>query len=129
MSIRVVRSSGALRGRIRVPGDKSISHRALLLNALARGRARVRGLLDSADIFASVGTSGQVYPAAAFVQQAREAGAHTIELNLDPSDIAHDFDEVRTGLASQVVPAWVDDMLAGAAGGQAAQADPERPVT
>ncbi|MEC8424149.1 MAG: hypothetical protein VX000_10250, partial [Myxococcota bacterium] len=50
MSIRVVRSSGALRGRIRVPGDKSISHRALLLNALAHGRARVRGLLDSADV-------------------------------------------------------------------------------
>ncbi|WP_428928310.1 NAD-dependent deacylase [Marinibacterium sp. SX1] len=91
--------------------------------------AEIAGLLDSADIFASVGTSGQVYPAAAFVQQAREAGAHTIELNLDPSDIAHDFDEVSTGLASQVVPAWVDDMLAGAAGGQAAQADPERPVT
>lgn len=51
MSARVLRpAAGPLRGRIRVPGDKSISHRALLFNALAHGRARVRGLLDSADV-------------------------------------------------------------------------------
>lgn len=43
--------SGArrLRGEIQVPGDKSVSHRALMFNALARGRARVDGFLDSAD--------------------------------------------------------------------------------
>lgn len=43
---------GTLRvgGAVRVPGDKSISHRALLLSALAPGRSRVRGLLDSADV-------------------------------------------------------------------------------
>ena len=43
---------GTLRvaGRVRVPGDKSISHRALMLAALAPGRSRVRGLLDSADV-------------------------------------------------------------------------------
>ncbi len=40
---------GALRGRLRVPGDKSISHRAILFNALARGPARVRNLLASDD--------------------------------------------------------------------------------
>jgi 3-phosphoshikimate 1-carboxyvinyltransferase len=38
-----------LRGALRVPGDKSISHRALMFNALARGRARVDGFLDAAD--------------------------------------------------------------------------------
>jgi 3-phosphoshikimate 1-carboxyvinyltransferase len=37
-------------GEIRVPGDKSISHRALLLAALASGRSRVSGILDSADV-------------------------------------------------------------------------------
>lgn len=47
---RTLRPSGPLRGRIRVPGDKSISHRALLFNALAHGSARVKGLLDSADV-------------------------------------------------------------------------------
>ncbi len=44
---------GPLRGRLRVPGDKSISHRALLLNGLASGRARVRGLLDGDDVRAT----------------------------------------------------------------------------
>jgi 3-phosphoshikimate 1-carboxyvinyltransferase len=43
-------AAGPLTGRIRVPGDKSISHRSLLFNALAHGKARVRGLLDSADV-------------------------------------------------------------------------------
>ena len=37
-------------GTVRVPGDKSISHRALMLGALAVGRSRVRGILESADV-------------------------------------------------------------------------------
>ena len=43
-------SSGPLKGRIRVPGDKSISHRALMLGALATGRTTIRGLLESEDV-------------------------------------------------------------------------------
>lgn len=39
-----------VRGSLRVPGDKSISHRALMLSALADGRSRIHGLLDSADV-------------------------------------------------------------------------------
>jgi 3-phosphoshikimate 1-carboxyvinyltransferase len=50
VSARILRPGGPLRGRVRVPGDKSISHRSLLFNALAHGQARVRGLLDSADV-------------------------------------------------------------------------------
>jgi len=42
--------SPALRGRVRVPGDKSISHRALLLGALASGRTRITGLLQGEDV-------------------------------------------------------------------------------
>ncbi len=42
-----------LRGAVRVPGDKSISHRALLLNALSCGSARVRGMLDADDVRAT----------------------------------------------------------------------------
>lgn len=67
--------------------------------------------LDTADIFAAIGTSGQVYPAAAFVQQAAATGAHTIELNLDPSAVVSDFAETRFGPASETVPAWVDQLL------------------
>jgi 3-phosphoshikimate 1-carboxyvinyltransferase len=42
--------AGPLKGRIRVPGDKSISHRALILGALATGRTRIRGLLEAEDV-------------------------------------------------------------------------------
>ncbi len=44
------RSSGALTGRVRVPGDKSISHRALILGALAVGETRISGLLEGEDV-------------------------------------------------------------------------------
>lgn len=74
---------------------------------------RISDLLDGAAIFAAIGTSGQVYPAAAFVHQAGAAGAHTVELNLEPSDLAPAFDEIRSGPASRVVPDWVEDLLRG----------------
>jgi 3-phosphoshikimate 1-carboxyvinyltransferase len=45
--------SGPLKGRITVPGDKSISHRALMLGALAIGETRIGGLLESADVLAT----------------------------------------------------------------------------
>jgi 3-phosphoshikimate 1-carboxyvinyltransferase len=44
------RSSSALTGRVRVPGDKSISHRALILGALAVGETRISGLLEGEDV-------------------------------------------------------------------------------
>jgi 3-phosphoshikimate 1-carboxyvinyltransferase len=44
------RSSGALTGKVRVPGDKSISHRALILGALAVGESRITGLLEGEDV-------------------------------------------------------------------------------
>ncbi|MBD3680048.1 MAG: NAD-dependent deacylase [Rhodobacteraceae bacterium] len=67
--------------------------------------------LSQADLFVAIGTSGQVYPAAAFVQEARMAGAATLELNLEPSETARAFDEARHGPASRVVPEWVDSLL------------------
>src|ERR1700739_2671099 len=44
------RRSGPLRGRVRVPGDKSISHRALIFGALAVGETRISGLLEGDDV-------------------------------------------------------------------------------
>jgi 3-phosphoshikimate 1-carboxyvinyltransferase len=44
------RRNGALTGRLRVPGDKSISHRALILGALAIGKTRISGLLEGEDV-------------------------------------------------------------------------------
>src|SRR6187455_1210443 len=45
--------SGPLSGAVRVPGDKSISHRALMLSALAVGESRVEGLLEGEDVLAT----------------------------------------------------------------------------
>lgn len=45
--------SGAFRGTVRVPGDKSISHRALMLSALAVGESRITGLLEGEDVLAT----------------------------------------------------------------------------
>ncbi|PRX37636.1 NAD-dependent deacetylase [Meinhardsimonia xiamenensis] len=73
--------------------------------------------LARADLFAAIGTSGTVYPAAGFVAEAAMAGAHTVELNLEPSATAGAFDEVITGPATEIVPAWVERLL-GQAGGR-----------
>ncbi|WP_294268756.1 3-phosphoshikimate 1-carboxyvinyltransferase [uncultured Sphingomonas sp.] len=50
---RTVRAAAALRGTIAVPGDKSISHRSLMLSALAVGQSRVEGLLEGEDVLAT----------------------------------------------------------------------------
>lgn len=69
--------------------------------------------LAGADIFAAIGTSGNVYPAAGFVAEARRAGADTLEFNLERSSVGNQFAEHRTGPASQTVTAWVDEILNG----------------
>ena len=65
-----------------------------------------------ADLFVSIGTSGAVYPAAGLVRDARKSGAATLELNLERSQGSNWFDETRLGPASELVPAWVDEVLA-----------------
>lgn len=74
---------------------------------------RIAAALESCALFVSIGTSGSVYPAAGFVAEARRRGlARTLEINLDPSDGAGLFHETRHGLASELVPEWVEEMLA-----------------
>jgi len=68
--------------------------------------------IDQADLFVSLGTSGQVWPAAGFAAAAREAGARCLELNLEPSEISQHFHDHRYGPATQVVPDWVQTLLA-----------------
>ncbi len=53
MRPRRFQASGPLRGRIRVPGDKSISHRAIMLSSLAVGESRISGLLEGEDVLAT----------------------------------------------------------------------------
>jgi NAD-dependent deacetylase len=74
---------------------------------------RIEAALAAADLFVSIGTSGAVYPAAGFVQMADAYGADTLELNLERSAGSGHFAETRLGAAGVLVPAWVDEMLAG----------------
>jgi len=62
-------------------------------------------------VFVSIGTSGNVYPAAGFAREARACGARVVELNMEPSRAADVFHEGRYGPAGRVVPAWVDEVL------------------
>ena len=73
---------------------------------------RIDDLLRHCDLFMSIGTSGNVYPAAGFVAQARAHGAHTIELNLEPSEGASLFHEAIYGPATQVVPQYINKLIA-----------------
>ncbi|WP_379545432.1 NAD-dependent deacylase [Qipengyuania sp. DSG2-2] len=72
---------------------------------------RIYRALASCDLFVSIGTSGAVYPAAGFVQEAKGHGAQTLELNLEPSEGSHWFDESRHGRAGELVPEWVGEVL------------------
>jgi NAD-dependent deacetylase len=71
----------------------------------------IQAALARADLFVAIGTSGNVYPAAGFVAEARAAGAATLELNLEPSEMVAAFDQARYGPASVAVPDWVDEVL------------------
>ena len=76
----------------------------------------IEAALAEADVFAAIGTSGQVYPAAGFVLQASHYGAHTVQLNLELSETSDAFAETRLGKASDIVPLWVDKILKSGAG-------------
>ncbi len=74
---------------------------------------RIYAALARCRLFISVGTSGNVYPAAGFVQEATfTARAHTVELNLEPSEGATLFAEAQYGPATEIVPRYVDKLLA-----------------
>ena len=67
--------------------------------------------LGQCDLFVAIGTSGQVYPAAGFVEIARQVGADTLLINLDTDERHSHFAEVRLGKASELVPDWVEEIL------------------
>ncbi len=68
----------------------------------------IQHLLARCDLFLSIGTSGNVYPAAGFVQQVRFMSVgHTAELNMEPSQGHTQFHEKIYGPATQTVPAYL----------------------
>jgi NAD-dependent deacetylase len=76
---------------------------------------RINVALSNCHLFVSIGTSGSVYPAAGFVEEAGFNGAHTVELNLEPSEGGTLFAEAHYGRATEVVPAFVDRLIEAAA--------------
>jgi len=73
---------------------------------------RIAEALADCDLFVAIGTSGEVHPAAGFVEEAAGFGAETLEINLEPSAPGR-FDRVITGPAARVVPRWVAEVLVG----------------
>jgi len=67
--------------------------------------------LGNCDLFVAIGTSGQIYPADGFAELAAANGAHTVELNLQPSAVASHFAEKRYGPAAELVGDFVARML------------------
>ena len=105
------------------PGDLSIEHPCpqcgelstrpdvVWFGEMPKALDVIAGHLEAADVFAAIGTSGQVYPAAGFVSEAGRAGARTVEINLEPTDVTGLFDEQIIGPATETVPAWVASLL------------------
>ena len=73
---------------------------------------QIQSALLDCDHFISIGTSGNVYPAAGFVGLMRKLGCgHTVELNLEPSQGASLFAEAHYGPATEIVPRYVAALL------------------
>ena len=71
----------------------------------------IQQALSKCDLFISIGTSGNVYPAAGFFQMAKQYGAHTIELNLEASQSGSLFDEQHYGPATTLLPQYLPSLL------------------
>lgn len=77
--------------------------------------ARIAGALESCDAFVAIGTSGQVHPAAAFVEWVPPR-ARTVEVNLEDTPRSGLFQERRSGAATLRVPELVEALLMAAPG-------------
>jgi NAD-dependent deacetylase len=92
-------------------GEASLRPDIVWFGEIPYGLELVEEALWECDLFVSIGTSGVVYPAAAFVHWAR---GETLELNLEPSAGASDFAQSRQGPATRLVPDWVAEVLGSA---------------
>jgi NAD-dependent deacetylase len=76
--------------------------------------SRIMAALEQCDTFIAVGTSGNVYPAAGFVEIARRSGARAIEINPELTPQPNDFSEHRCGPAGTLLPLLVGELIAAA---------------
>jgi NAD-dependent deacetylase len=94
------------------PGNK-IRPDIVWFSEIPKHMNEIEQALCQADLFISIGTSGTVYPAADFVRQAKQFGAHTVELNLEASTLENEFSECCYGLASKIVPRYIGQLRKG----------------
>jgi NAD-dependent deacetylase len=92
-------------------GEAAMRPDVVWFGEMPREMDRIYAALSACDLFISIGTSGSVYPAAGFVAEARDSGAHTVELNLEPSGGASLFAEALYGPATEIVPTFVETLL------------------
>lgn len=106
--------SGSLMDRPPCPacGAPSLRPDVVWFGEMPESMEQIERGLFAAELFVSIGTSGMVYPAAAFVHYAIGNGVRTLELNLDVTASGGDFHESRRGPATELVPAWVESVLA-----------------
>ena len=71
----------------------------------------IESKIEVADLFIAIGTSGNVYPAAGFARAAKMAKVKTVELNLYATNDTKNFDEQIEGLATVIVPEFVNNLL------------------
>jgi NAD-dependent deacetylase len=107
------RWTGTLRDKPPCPacGERALRPDIVWFGEMPYRMDEIFAALSRADLFVSIGTSGAVYPAAGFVQQAKSCGARALELNLERSQGSTWFDETRLGPASELVPEWIGEVL------------------
>ena len=107
------RWTGSLIDRPACPacGERKLRPDVVWFGEMPYRMEEIYAAIREADLFVSIGTSGAVYPAAGFVRDARQCGARTLELNLEPSQGSIWFHESRLGPATEIVPEWVAGML------------------
>ncbi len=91
-------------------GNPRLRPHIVWFHELPMAMDQIYDALAQCDLFAAIGTSGHVYPAAGFVD-AVGPRCRTLELNLEPSRVASAFQEARTGRATELVPALVAELL------------------
>jgi len=111
LKARHVRTGAVVSWSEDIPVESELRPHIVWFGEMPFEMERIYDALAAADLFVSIGTSGNVYPAAGFVAEAKRAGAHTVELNLEPSLGQSLFAETHYGPATQVVPAFVERLL------------------
>ncbi len=91
---------------------KSLRPHIVWFGEMPLGLGPIQEALSGCGLFAAIGTSGVVYPAAGFIEQVSPF-AYTIEINKEATEVNSGFFDRRTGNATECVPALVEELLAG----------------